>query len=414
MLAMTTLCLLLAAVSLAVSLPLCWGCIYFGHRWGLTDNPDAPPDTSRAPPASSPATAALPAGRPGRKWHARPTPNTGGIALLLAIALPVLIALALVWLDPAKPWLPEHLAAALRRHIPGLHRQTPMALAIVLGALALHILGVIDDRRRLGPWIKLAVQLAVAAALAAGAGVRVLTFLADWYGPAGAVASVVLSILWITAITNAMNFLDNMDGLSGGVGAILAALYLAAALLAGQWFVAGLAAMVLGALLGFLVFNFPPARLFLGDGGSLPLGFLLAVISMRASDFAPFSLPGSRPEALVLPGHWYGVLMPVVVMAVPLYDLVSVTLIRLCRGRSPLVADRNHFSHRLVRRGLSPRSAVLVIYLATLATGLGGVMLGTLQRWQAALVAVQVLATLATLALLEASGPGEPKRGPAA
>jgi UDP-GlcNAc:undecaprenyl-phosphate GlcNAc-1-phosphate transferase len=243
---------------------------------------------------------------------------------------------------------------------------------------------------------------------------RLLAFLGTWYGPAGAAASVVLSILWIVAITNAMNFLDNMDGLSAGVGAIIAALYLAAALLAGQWFVAGLAAIVLGALLGFLVFNFPPARLFMGDGGSLPLGFLLAVISARTSDFAPFSLPGPRPEALVLPGHWYGVLMPAVVLAVPLYDLVSVTLIRLRRGRSPFHADRNHFSHRLVRRGLTQRSAVLVIYLATAATGLGGVMLGTLQRWQAALVALQVLATLATLALLEASGPAPPQRGPSA
>jgi UDP-GlcNAc:undecaprenyl-phosphate GlcNAc-1-phosphate transferase len=324
------------------------------------------------------------------------------------LVLPLLLVLAMVWLNPTAHWLPERVALSLQRQVPGLHRQTPMALAIVTGALALHILGLIDDRRRLGPWIKLVIQLGVAAALAAWAGVRVLAFLAQWYGPAGAVASVLLSILWITAITNAMNFLDNMDGLSGGVGAILAALYLAAALLAGQWFVAGLAALLLGALLGFLAFNFPPARLFMGDGGSLPLGLMLAVLSARSTDFAPVLLGASRPEALVQPGHWYGLLMPLVVMAVPLYDMASVTLIRLRHGRSPFSGDRNHFSHRLVRRGLSERSAVLVIYLATAATGLGGVMLGTLQRWQAILVAIQVLATLATLALLEASGRAAP------
>jgi UDP-GlcNAc:undecaprenyl-phosphate GlcNAc-1-phosphate transferase len=149
----------------------------------------------------------------------------------------------------------------------------------------------------------------------------------------------------------------------------------------------------------------------MGDGGSLPLGLLLAVLSARSTDFAPSSLSAPRPEALIQPGHWYGLLMPLVVMAVPLYDMATVTLIRLRQGRSPFYADRNHFSHRLVRRGLSERSAVVVIYLATAATGLGGVMLGTLQRWQAILVAIQVLATLATLALLESSAPPAPGRG---
>jgi UDP-GlcNAc:undecaprenyl-phosphate GlcNAc-1-phosphate transferase len=316
----------------------------------------------------------------------------------------MLAVLALAWALPAGGgWLPPPLAEALRMHIPGLQRQTPTALGVLMGVAALYVLGVIDDRLRLGPWIKLVVQLAVATALTLLGDMRLLAFLGTWYGPAGAAASVVLSILWIVAITNAMNFLDNMDGLSGGVGAIIAALYLAAALIGGQWFVAGLAALLLGALLGFLVFNFPPARLFMGDGGSLPLGFLLAVVSIRTTNFASARLAAPRPETLLPPGHWYGVLMPIVVMAVPLYDLVSVTFLRLRLGRSPLRADRNHFSHRLVRRGLRPRSAVLVIWLATAATGLGGVMLGTLRQWQAALVAGQTLATLAMLALLESS-----------
>src|SRR6185369_6952458 len=104
-----------------------------------------------------------------------------------------------------------------------------------------------------------------------------------------------------------------------------------------------------------------------------------------------------------LRGHWYALLMPLVVLAVPLYDFTSVTLIRLSRGLSPFVGDRNHFSHRLVRMGLSERAAVLVIWLATLSTGLGGVMLARLEGWQAALVTAQAAAMLAVVAVLERS-----------
>ncbi|MEO1236320.1 MAG: MraY family glycosyltransferase, partial [Planctomycetota bacterium] len=219
----------------------------------------------------------------------------------------------------------------------------------------------------------------------------------------GWAAMFAVSVAWVVVVTNAMNFLDNMDGLAAGVGLVAGGLYLAATLIGGQWFVAALAALLCGALAGFLVFNLPPARLYLGDGGSLVVGLLLAVISVRTTYVAPpegaLAAAGS-----VSGGAWFGVLMPVLVLAVPLYDFVSVTLIRVSRGQSPLRGDHNHFSHRLRRRGLSVRATLGVILLATVATGLGGVMLGRLEGWQAGLVAGQSAAVLGVLALLEWGG----------
>src|SRR5690606_21547949 len=143
-------------------------------------------------------------------------------------------------------------------------------------------------------------------------------------------------------IINAFNFLDNMDGLSAGIAMILAGLYLIITLHGGQWFVAGLCALLCGSLLAFLCFNLPPARLFMGDGGSLVVGLLMAIISVRTTYYHPV-------------GEYYkhGVMMPLIMMAVPLYDLFSVTIVRLSRGTSPFRGDHNHFSHRLVRLGLS-------------------------------------------------------------
>ncbi len=155
-------------------------------------------------------------------------------------------------------------------------------------------------------------------------------------------------------------------------------------------------------MLGFLIFNFPPAKVLMGDGGSLVVGLMLAIISIRTTYFSP--------NDAVMPGAWYGLLMPLMVMAVPVYDCASVVLIRLSEGRSPFVGDRRHFSHRLVSRGLSARTAVIVIWLCTLATGLSGVMLSSLTGWQAGLAAAQTIAIVAVLGAMEGAG-GPPDEG---
>jgi UDP-GlcNAc:undecaprenyl-phosphate GlcNAc-1-phosphate transferase len=308
----------------------------------------------------------------------------------------MIAALACIWLfDPEiwSGWLSPVIA-----HLDGLRRHSRLAVAVVVALAVLHAMGLIDDRIGLSAAWKLAVQVLVALVLTSLFEIRIFRFL-EIAGPWGFAASTVLSVLWIVVITNAMNMLDNMDGLAAGVGAIIAGFYLVATLIGGQWFVAALAALLLGALVGFLVFNFPPARIFMGDGGSMVVGLVLAVISVRTTYYE--SCWPVAGIGLAANGAWHSVLMPLVILSVPLYDLASVCLIRLRAGRSLFVGDQNHLSHRLVRRGMSRRAAIGVIWLATVATGLGGLMFNMLDLWQAVLIAFQTLIILTVLAMLE-------------
>jgi UDP-GlcNAc:undecaprenyl-phosphate GlcNAc-1-phosphate transferase len=321
--------------------------------------------------------------KPGhRKIHRAPIPLGGGVAIVVAFALPLLAILAFcnfVTVIPSQ--------TGLSPYVTGVLRQTNLALAVLAAMAVLHVMGLFDDRKALGPYSKLVVQLAVAGALVASfKSLRVLTAF-------GTVPSVVLTVLWITAITNAFNFLDNMDGLSAGVAAVCTTAFLAAALSIQQWFVAGSLALLLGALVGFLCFNFPPASIFMGDAGSLVVGFLLGVLTVRTTYL---------PRGEAFGAGWYAVFMPLIVLAVPLYDLVVVSLIRLSRGKSPFVGDTNHFSHRLVARGMSKRTAVLCIYLVTAATAIAAIILPHAgSSFAALLIFAQTVLILGVVALLE-------------
>jgi UDP-GlcNAc:undecaprenyl-phosphate GlcNAc-1-phosphate transferase len=390
----TLACLALVLAGLAVSLPVTALARGLGRRVGALDSPGVPGQVKEA---------------------RRPVPNTGGVGIFWGVFLPIGAALVALHTGALDAWAGTHLPE-LAVHLPGLRERTPDALVLLGGALVLHVLGLIDDRKALGAFVKLPVMLGVAAAVVRLTDTRLLTLLDGHVG--GPWASILVSVLWIGVVTNAMNFLDNMDGLSGGVGLIAAALLMASTLGAGvpQWFVAGTLALLVGSLAGFLVFNAPvpwrragagaggggggggDATIFMGDGGSLVVGFLLAVLTARLTYFDP----GHGGAAGAQGGtHWYGVLMPVVVLAVPLYDFAVVSGLRLRSGKSPFVGDLNHLSHRLVRRGLSKRDAVYVIWGLTLATAIGGVFLARLEGWQAALVGVQTGAVLGVLALLE-------------
>ena len=200
-------------------------------------------------------------------------------------------------------------------------------------------------------------------------------------------------LAWIVAITNAFNFLDNMDGLSAGVAAVATIAFFITAVSIGQWFVAASLAMLLGALVGFLCFNFPSASIFMGDSGSLVIGFILGVLTVRTTFL---------PRGADFGAGWYAVFAPVIVLALPLYDLIVVSVIRLSRGKSPFVGDTNHFSHRLVARGMSRRTAVLSLYLITAATSISAILLPHVQSTFAAmLIFAQTLLVLGVVALLE-------------
>lgn len=376
---MLTLVLLTPVVGLLISLPATAVLIRLGHRMSALDS----------------------AGAAGHAKELRRVPNIGGIAIVLAVVLPLVAFLGL-WhlLGPAS--LVER-APAVSPFLDRLAENVPAALALVLCLVALHAMGLYDDRRALGWKAKLAVQVACAALLAIFFDVRLFTFL-DSLLHLGPAPSIACSILWIVVICNAVNFLDNMDGLAGGVAAISGALFMVAAILNDQWFIAATLGLLVGGLAGFLVFNFPPAKIFMGDGGSLVVGFLLGVLTARTTYFDP-----DRPERL-LSGEWYGVFMPLTVLAVPLYDFASVTFLRLRQGKSPFVGDQQHFSHRLVQRGLSRRGAVLFIWSVALVCGLGGISLGSLQPWQAVMVGAQTVLLLGMLAGLEYAGRGGSRR----
>ena len=314
------------------------------------------------------------------KAHSQPVPLLGGCAIFLGILMPGLLVLALASLWASHP--PSYIPAELAVHIAGVAAKAPQALGILAAALGMHVLGIVDDRKHLGPWIKLIVQVLLAAAVVVFFNVRVLTL-------AGPTVSIAASVVWIVVITNAFNFLDNMDGLSAGVAAICAAALMAAAASMGQLFVTGWLCLILGSLLGFLPFNFSPARTFMGDAGSLVIGFLLAV----ASCLTTYIGPESRTH--------YSVLAPLLVMAVPLYDSVSVILLRVRERQNPMVGDRRHFSHRLVKRGMSTRAAVLTIYLCTAGTAIAATLLPRVDQVGAILIFAQTLAILAIIALLE-------------
>jgi UDP-GlcNAc:undecaprenyl-phosphate/decaprenyl-phosphate GlcNAc-1-phosphate transferase len=252
------------------------------------------------------------------KAQSSPVPYLGGAAILLAFVLTVVLA-ALI--DPPNNGRGE--------------------LFVILGlASALGVMGLVDDLRGLSPFLRLAVEI--------GAGVAI------WASPAGAdvfaddAANLVVTVLWIVAVTNALNLLDNMDGLSAGTCGIAALFVFAMAADNGQFLVATLAIGLAGCAAGFLRSNFHPARIYMGDAGALFLGFMLAVVTLKLDFVSP-------PREIAL-----GV--PVLVLGVPLFDTVLVTVNRLAHGRSPLSGGRDHTSHRLVFVGIPVPATVALVY----------------------------------------------------
>lgn len=337
----------------------------FAPRWGLIDRPAA------------------------RKVHAEPIPLGGGIGIWLGVVLPLLAAQGTVWLltrsGSPTAWLPAEVAV----HLEGVLYRSGQLWSVLAAGTILAVMGLLDDRRSL-PWPpRLLVQVCVATALTVG-GIRATLFVGvPWIGA-------ILTVLWFLVLINAFNFLDNMDGLSAGV-ALIAALLFADVMLSSavgpRWLVGGLLLVIAGSLAGFLCHNWPPARIFMGDSGSYFIGLLLAATTVLGTFYEP-EVSGRHV-----------ILAPLCILAVPLYDFATVTVVRLLEGRSPFHPDKSHFSHRLVERGLSPRQAVLTVHLATLTTGLGALILYRISDWTGALLVVALVAcVLAIVAILEFAG----------
>ena len=320
------------------------------------------------------------------RYHQATVPLGGGVAIFAAIATILLAGIATAKFLLAPGYL-NQLGESVTIHAAGFMEKTPQLLLVLLFIFILHLLGLWDDKKHLGPFIKLAVQFAAALVLAFFAGIRFELFIENQ------IITSVLSAFWIVLVINAFNFLDNMDGLSAGIAVIASTILLTAAVSAGQVFVGAMALIFIGVLLGFLVFNFPPAKIFMGDAGSLVIGAFVALLTIRTTYYHQ----GQSPR-------FYVVFMPLVIMAVPLYDFLSVTLLRIRQGKSPFVGDTQHFSHRLKKRGLSETQTVLTLYLATVCTGLGAVFLNQVDSVGAILIFTQTIMVLAIIAVLEMTG----------
>ena len=279
-----------------------------------------------------------------RKIHDLPIPLAGGFAVLTGILLPLAAGAAFLKLGMVKIS-----AASLIVH--GIDRRAIELGVIAFGAIAITVLGWLDDKHELQPLPKFAGQFLIAL-LVATACKRITLFVPS------VTFSYAITILWLLTVMNAFNFMDNMNGLCAGLGAIGAVLFAFIAAADGEYLVAITGFLMCGALIGFLPWNFPNARAFLGDAGSHLTGYLLAVLAIL-----PHFYTKQNPHPLA-------VLSPLLVLAIPLIDLASVVISRTLNRKPFWVGDTNHLSHRLVRAGLSRTRAVLAIWLMATIIGI--------------------------------------------
>src|SRR5262245_61164252 len=291
-----------------------------------------------------------------RKVHLTPTPLMGGAAIYVGTALGALI----------------FTGGTARGQI----------IAILSVTTLLLIVGMLDDKKLLHSQLKLMGAMPLAAAILLANGIHASVF--PW-----AVADYAVTLVWIVGLTASFNILDHMDGLCAGLAAIASAFFVLLAVLGGQYLVAPLGAAVLGASLGFLRWNFKPAKIFMGDGGALLLGFLLATLG------AKLRVPAAPPAT-----SW---MVPVLILGVPIFDTTLVTISRVRRGLLPFASPgKDHTAHRLVALGFGQRSAVLVLYAAAIVLGFVALSVSRLSVGQAYGVSgVVVLIGVIALILLE-------------
>ena len=325
-----------------------------------------------------------------RKVHRVPTPLGGGVGIWCGVVLPLALFQFLLW-QPSETiahWMPAELVPVIN----GAAKRSPQLWIVLAGATVLAAAGLLDDFRP-QPWLpRMVLQVAVAI-LVVWSGVRGSVFVAaPWIGAA-------LTVGWFVVLVNSFNFLDNMDGLSGGIGLIVSAIFAGMMFIAPgepRWLVAGFFLLLAGSLLGFLCHNWSPARIFMGDAGSYFIGFSIAAMTVLGT----FYTPAAQDQHVIL--------APFCALAIPLYDICSVVYIRLKEGRSPFHPDKRHFSHRLVAMGLRPVTAVLTVHLATLTTGLGGLVLYFVPTWTAAIAPLAMVACVVLIIAVLEAAPGPP------
>lgn len=265
------------------------------------------------------------------KVHAHPTPLLGGVAIFIAFVISIITK--------------EQLLAI------------PHVRAVLFGSAILLMVGLIDDRIGMMPGVKLLGQF-LAAMVIIKSGLRV-NFIENYY------ISVIFTYIWIIGLTNAFNLLDNMNGLSSGIAVVAAMFFAAISYMNGQFYVTALSLIIAGSALGFLRYNFPRANIFMGDCGSLILGYILASVAIM----------GSWKTYV-----WTTSLMiPILVLGYPIFDTCLVSVMRILEGRSVFQGGKDHSSHRLALLGFKKYRTVLVVYAICFALGLTAVAVTKVQ-----------------------------------
>lgn len=298
-----------------------------------------------------------------RKVHLTPIPLLGGLAMYAAVMIAVLFAFN----GPAQAQI----------------------VGILIGATLVAAVGILDDRGLLHHQVKLFVGMPLAAAILLVSGIRAQVFSVLLGGRSGDYLDAALTVIWVVGITASFSILDHMDGLCAGIAAMASVFFAMLAYLNGQTLVTTLAAAVLGAATGFLRWNFKPAKIFMGDGGAMFLGFLMATLGLKL-----------RLENASHLSSW---LAPILILSVTIFDTTLVTISRSRRGLLPFAAPgKDHAAHRLSNLGLGHRGAVLTLYLLGAAGGGTAVLVSYLSWRGAFLVGFLALATIfAGVAFLE-------------
>ncbi len=302
--------------------------------------------------------------RPGpRKIHLEPVPLLGGIAIYAAVILALLVS------------YPGHALSQI--------------LDILAGATLLLLVGTLDDRGLLHHQVKLFLAMPVAGAIVLASGIRAQVFSTVLPGRFSSLADAAVTVFWVTGITAAFSILDYMDGLCAGVAAIASFFLAILAILNGQVLVSTLAAAVVGAALGFLRWNFSPAKIFMGDGGAMLLGFLVATLTLKL-----------RASAVSPNAAW---LVPIFILGMPIFDTTLVSVSRLRRGLLPFASPgKDHTGHRLANSGLGTRASVLIMYAMGVSFGLLAILSIRLNsRKLGSLAAIVLLGLAGAIALLE-------------
>jgi UDP-GlcNAc:undecaprenyl-phosphate GlcNAc-1-phosphate transferase len=294
-----------------------------------------------------------------RRVHNHPIPRLGGIAILLGFIIALLVDIVISISTNA---------IIFDNKLTGL----------ILGIIIIEIAGVWDDIKPIGAWTKLSFQIAAAFVVISG-GVKI-EFLTNPFVENGVfslgIFAIPLTIIWIVGVTNALNFIDGLDGLAAGIASISSLSLLFISIFLKNFDVVILTAALAGSTLGFLPFNFNPAKIFMGETGSGFLGFTLGTISIMG---------------MIKSYTAIAIVTPLIVLGLPIFDTIFAIVRRIIHGKSPMSADRGHLHHRMVDAGFTQKQTVLILYIISAFLGLIGLMIVENGMWKVILLVAAIV-----------------------